>query len=119
MDTTYYVIYGMLLLLSVFGLVVGVSNDACNFLNSSLGSRSGTYNGAVAVAAVGVLLGASFSSGMMEIARSGVFIPSMFTFNEVMILFLAVMVANVILLYIFKTLGLHTSTTLSLIFALL
>ena len=66
MDTTYYVIYGMLLLLSVFGLVVGVSNDACNFLNSSLGSRSGTYNGAVAVAAVGVLLGASFSSGMMD-----------------------------------------------------
>lgn len=119
MDTTYYVIYGMLLLLSVFGLVVGVSNDACNFLNSSLGSRSGTYNGAVAVAAVGVLLGASFSSGMMEIARSGVFIPSMFTFHEVMILFLAVMVANVILLDIFNTLGLPTSTTVSLIFALL
>ena len=73
MDTTYYVIYGMLLLLSVFGLVVGVSNDACNFLNSSIGSRAGTYTGAVAVAAVGVLLGASFSSGMMEIARRGVF----------------------------------------------
>ena len=119
MDTTYYVIYGMLLLLSVFGLVVGVSNDACNFLNSSIGSRAGTYTGAVAVAAVGVLLGASFSSGMMEIARSGVFIPSMFTFHEVMILFLAVMVANVILLDIFNTLGLPTSTTVSLIFALL
>lgn len=119
MDTTYYVIYGMLLLLSVFGLIVGVSNDACNFLNSSLGSRAGTYTGAVAVAAVGVLLGASFSSGMMEIARSGVFIPSMFTFHEVMILFLAVMVANVILLDIFNTLGLPTSTTVSLIFALL
>ena len=119
MDTTYYVIYGMLLLLSVFGLVVGVSNDACNFLNSSLGSRSGTYTGAVAVAAVGVLLGASFSSGMMEIARSGVFIPSMFSFHEVMLLFLAVMVANVILLDIFNTLGLPTSTTMALIFALL
>ena len=119
MDTTYYVIYGMLLLLSVFGLVVGVSNDACNFLNSSIGSRSGTYTGAVAVAAVGVLLGASFSSGMMEIARSGVFIPSMFSFHEVMLLFLAVMVANVILLDIFNTLGLPTSTTVSLIFALL
>ena len=119
MDTTYYVIYGMLLLLSVFGLVVGVSNDACNFLNSSIGSRAGTYTGAVAVAAVGVLLGASFSSGMMEIARSGVFIPSMFTFHEVMLLFLAVMVANVILLDIFNTLGLPTSTTVSLVFALL
>ncbi len=119
MDTTYYVIYGMLLLLSVFGLVVGVSNDACNFLNSSIGSRAGTYTGAVAVAAIGVLLGASFSSGMMEIARSGVFIPGMFTFHEVMILFLAVMVANVILLDIFNTLGLPTSTTVSLIFALL
>ena len=119
MDTTYYVIYGMLLLLSVFGLVVGVSNDACNFLNSSIGSRAGTYNGAVAVAAVGVLLGASFSSGMMEIARSGVFIPSMFSFHEVMLLFLAVMVANVILLDVFNTLGLPTSTTMALIFALL
>ena len=119
MDTTYYVIYGMLLLLSVFGLVVGVSNDACNFLNSSIGSKSGTYTGAVAVAAIGVLLGASFSSGMMEIARSGVFIPSMFSFHEVMLLFLAVMVANVILLDIFNTLGLPTSTTVSLIFALL
>ncbi len=119
MDTTYYVIYGMLLLLSVFGLVVGVSNDACNFLNSSIGSRAGTYTGAVAVAAVGVLLGASFSSGMMEIARSGVFIPSMFSFHEVMLLFLAVMVANVILLDTFNTLGLPTSTTVSLIFALL
>ena len=119
MDTTYYVIYGMLLLLSVFGLVVGVSNDACNFLNSSIGSRAGTYTGAVAVAAVGVLLGASFSSGMMEIARSGVFIPSMFSFHEVMLLFLAVMVANVILLDTFNTQGLPTSTTVSLIFALL
>ncbi len=119
MDTTYYVIYGMLLLLSVFGLVVGVSNDACNFLNSSIGSRAGSYTGAVAVAAVGVLLGASFSSGMMEIARSGVFIPSMFSFHEVMLLFLAVMVANVILLDTFNTLGLPTSTTVSLIFALL
>lgn len=116
---TYYVIYGLLALLSVFGLIVGVSNDACNFLNSSLGCRAASFNTVVAVAAVGVLLGASFSSGMMEIARSGVFSPAMFTFHEVMILFLAVMVANVILLDIFNTLGLPTSTTVSLIFSLL
>jgi len=116
---TYYVIYGLLALLSVFGLIVGVSNDASNFLNSSLGCRAGTFNTVVAVAAVGVLLGASFSSGMMEIARSGVFSPAMFTFHEVMLLFLAVMVANVILLDIFNTFGLPTSTTVSLIFSLL
>lgn len=116
---TYYVIYGMLALLSVFGLIVGVSNDASNFLNSSLGCRAGSFNCVVAVAAVGVLLGASFSSGMMEIARSGVFAPSMFSFHEVMILFLAVMVVNIILLDIFNTLGLPTSTTVSLIFSLL
>lgn len=116
---TYYVIYGLLALLSVFGLIVGVSNDASNFLNSSLGCRAGSFNTVVAVAAVGVLLGASFSSGMMEIARSGVFTPGMFTFHEVMLLFLAVMVANIILLDIFNTLGLPTSTTVSLIFSLL
>ena len=119
MDATYYIIYGMLMLLSVFGLIVGVSNDACNFLNSSLGCRAASFRVVVAVAAIGVVLGASFSSGMMEIARSGVFTPGMFTFQEVMLLFLAVMVANVILLDIFNTLGLPTSTTVSLVFALL
>lgn len=119
MDTTYYVIYGMLLLLSVFGLIVGVSNDACNFLNSSLGCRAGTYMQVAAVAAVGVILGACFSNGMMEIARSGVIVPQYFTFREVMLLFLAVMVANVILLDVFNTLGLPTSTTVSLVFSLL
>ena len=119
MDTTYYVIYGMLMLLSVFGLIVGVSNDACNFLNSSLGCRAASFNAVVAVAAVGVLLGASFSSGMMEVARSGVFLPQEFNFHEVMLLFLAVMIANVILLDIFNTLGLPTSTTVALVFALL
>ncbi|MDO5472552.1 MAG: inorganic phosphate transporter [Akkermansia sp.] len=115
----YYVIFGMLALLSVFGLIVGVSNDACNFLNSSIGCRAGTYNQAVAVAAVGVLLGACFSSGMMSVARNGVIEPAMFTFHEVMILYLAVMVGNIILLDTFNTLGLPTSTTVSLVFSLL
>ncbi len=119
MDTIYYVIYALLLVLSVFGLVVGVSNDACNFLNSSLGCRAASRRAVVAVAAVGVILGASFSGGMMEVARSGFFHPEMFSFNDIMLLFLAVMVANVILLDIFNTLGLPTSTTVSLVFALL
>ena len=115
----YYVIFGMLALLSVFGLIVGVSNDACNFLNSSIGCRAGTYNQAVCVAAVGVLLGACFSSGMMSVARNGVMEPAMFTFHEVMVLYLAVMVGNIILLDTFNTLGLPTSTTVSLVFSLL
>ena len=115
----YYIIFGMLALLSVFGLIVGVSNDACNFLNSSIGCRAGTYNQAVAVAAVGVLLGACFSSGMMSVARNGVIEPEMFTFHEVMVLYLAVMVGNIILLDTFNTLGLPTSTTVSLVFSLL
>lgn len=115
----YYVIFGMLALLSVFGLIVGVSNDACNFLNSSIACRAGTYNQAVMVAAVGVLLGACFSSGMMSVARNGVIEPQMFTFHEVMVLYLAVMVGNIILLDTFNTLGLPTSTTVSLVFSLL
>ncbi len=119
MDWIYYLIYGVLLLLSVFGLKVGVSNDAANFLNSSLGCRAGSFNTVAAVAAAGVLLGASFSSGMMEVARSGVFNPPMFSFHEVMLLFLAVMISNVILLDVYNTLGLPTSTTISLVFALL
>ena len=119
MDTIYYIIFGVLLILSVFGLKVGVSNDAANFLNSSLGCRAGTFHQVLAVAAVGVLLGASFSSGMMEVARNGVYNPSMFSFHEVMLLFLAVMISNVILLDVYNTLGLPTSTTISLVFSLL
>lgn len=119
MDTIYYVIYGVLLVLSVFGLKVGVSNDAANFLNSSIGCRAGSFHTVLAVASVGVILGASFSSGMMEVARSGVYDPRMFTFHEVMLLFLAVMISNVILLDVYNTLGLPTSTTISLVFALL
>ncbi len=117
--TLYYVIFALIAVLSVFGLIVGVSNDACNFLNSSIGSRAGTYNQAVGVAAIGVLLGACFSNGMMEVARCGVFNPGMFNFHQVMILYLAVMVANIILLDTFNSLGLPTSTTVALVFSLL
>ncbi len=115
----YTAILGILLLLAVFDLVVGVSNDAANFLNSAVGSRAAKRSVILAVAAVGVVIGSSFSSGMMEVARSGVFMPEMFTFHEVMILFLAVMLADVILLDIFNTFGLPTATTVSLVFDLL
>ncbi len=119
MDTTYTLILGILFLLAIFDLVVGVSNDAANFLNSAVGCKAATRPVILAVAAVGVVLGASFSSGMMEVARSGVFMPQMFTFHEVMILFLAVMLTDVILLDLFNTFGLPTSTTVSLVFELL
>ncbi len=115
----YLAILAILLLLAIFDLVVGVSNDAANFLNSAVGCKAAKRSTILAVAAVGVVIGASFSSGMMEVARSGVFMPEMFTFHEVMILFLAVMLADVILLDIFNTFGLPTSTTVSLVFDLL
>ncbi|MDR3362412.1 MAG: inorganic phosphate transporter [Desulfovibrio sp.] len=106
-------------LLAVFDLFVGVSNDAVNFLNSAIGSRVAPFKVVMLVASLGVLLGATFSSGMMEIARSGVFNPQMFTFNEVMVIFIAVMVADVLLLDTFNSFGLPTSTTVSIIFELL
>lgn len=119
MNEMYMAILGILLLLAVFDLVVGVSNDAANFLNSAIGCRAAHRNLIFAVAAVGVIIGASFSGGMMEIARSGVFVPSQFSFHEMMMLFLAVMLTDVILLDLFNTLGLPTSTTVSLVFELL
>ncbi len=119
MNTTYVFILGLLLLLAVLDLVVGVSNDAANFLNSAVGCKAAKRWVILSVAAVGVIVGASFSGGMMEIARSGVFVPSQFSFHEVMILLTAVMLTDVILLDIFNTFGLPTSTTVSLVFELL
>lgn len=106
-------------LLAVFDLFVGVSNDAVNFLNSALGCRISSFKTTMLVASCGVLLGATFSSGMMEIARSGVFNPQMFTFSEIMVIFFAVMVTDIILLDAFNSLGLPTSTTVSIVFELL
>lgn len=108
-----------LLLLAAFDLINGVANDAVNFLNSAIGSKAAPVRVILAVASIGVLIGAVFSSGMMEIARSGIFNPGMFTFHEVMLLFLGVMIAEVILLDTFNTFGLPTSTTVSLVFGLL
>ena len=119
METFYIVILVFLACLAAFDLFVGVSNDAVNFLNSALGCRIASFKTTMIVTSLGVLLGATFSSGMMEIARSGVFRPQMFTFHEIMIIFFAVMVADIILLDVFNSLGLPTSTTVSIVFELL
>ncbi|WP_289186188.1 inorganic phosphate transporter, partial [Turicimonas muris] len=119
MDTFLTGIMLFLMLLASFNLFVGVSNDAVNFLSSALGSRAASFNRVMFVAAAGVLLGCTFSSGMMEIARSGIFNPTMFTFYDVMIVFFAVMMTDVLLLDTFNSLGLPTSTTVSIVFELL
>ena len=119
MDSMYLIIVGIMMVLAIAGLVVGVANDAVNFLNSALGSKVAPRYVIMTVASVGILIGAITSSGMMEVARSGVFHPEMFTFADVMMLFLSVMFMNVILLDVFNTLGLPTSTTVSLVFGLL
>ena len=114
MEHYYIALLVFLGLLAVFDLFVGVSNDAVNFLNSALGCRIASFKTTMFVASIGVMLGATFSSGMMEIARSGVFNPQMFTFHEIMVIFFAVMVTDIILLDTFNSLGLPTSTTVSL-----
>ena len=108
-----------LALLAVMGIVVGVSNDAVNFLNSAFGSKVAKKNVILSVAAIGVMVGVMTSSGMMDVARSGVFYPDKFTYQEIMILFLGMMLSNIILLDIYNSLGLPTSTTVSLVFGLL
>ena len=109
----------VLFLLAASDLIVGVSNDAVNFLNSAVGAKAGSFKLIVAVASIGILFGSVFSSGMMEVARKGIFHPEMFYFHEIMLIFLAVMVADVILLDTFNTLGMPTSTTVSIVFELL
>lgn len=119
MSAIYIFAVVVLILLAIGGLYVGVSNDAVNFLNSAYGSKAAPKKVILAIASVGILIGALTSSGMMEVARSGVYYPEFFTFHEVMILFLGVMFANVILLDVFNSLGLPTSTTVALVFGLL
>lgn len=119
MDTFLTCTMVFLMLLASFNLFVGVSNDAVNFLSSALGSKSARYNIVMGVAAAGVLLGCTFSSGMMEIARSGIFNPQLFTYWDVMLIFFAVMLTDVLLLDTFNSLGLPTSTTVSIVFELL
>ena len=109
----------VLFVLALVDLSVGVSNDAVNFLNSAIGSRVASRRTILIVASLGVMVGAMFSSGIMEVARKGIFNPEMFTFADVMVVFLAVMIADVILLDLFNTFGLPTSTTVSIVFELL
>ena len=121
MDTnTFYLILVIILgVLAASDLIVGVTNDAVNFLNSAVGSNAASIKVILTIAAFGVLFGATFSSGMMEVARKGIFHPGLFSFSNIMIIFLAVMVTDIILLDVFNTLGLPTSTTVSIVFELL
>lgn len=115
----YLIIMYLLFGLAAIDLVVGVSNDAVNFLNSAVGSKVASFKTIMLIASIGILIGASFSSGMMEVARKGVFNPGFFTFELIMYVFLAVMLTDVILLDIYNSLGLPTSTTVSIVFELL
>ncbi len=119
MTTFFLFLIIILFFLAISDLIVGVSNDAVNFLNSAVGSKAATFKIIMFVAALGVLVGATFSSGMMEVARKGIFHPELFYFSEIIILFLAVMVTDVILLDTFNTFGMPTSTTVSIVFELL
>ena len=119
MSEIYTVIVGILGILAISGLFVGVTNDAVNFLNSAIGSKAASMRVILLVATAGILIGVITSSGMMEVARNGMFDPGLFTFHEVMMLYLGVMFANIILLDLYNSWGLPTSTTVSLIFCLL
>ena len=119
MTEIYFIIVAFLLMLAVFDLFVGVSNDAVNFLNSAVGAKVAKYRTILIVASLGVVIGAIMSSGMMDVARHGIMRPENYSFHEVMTIFLAVMVTDVIILDIFNTLGMPTSTTVSLVFELL
>ena len=119
MNTIFLGIVIFLIVLAVFDLVVGVSNDAVNFLNSAIGAKVAKFRTIVLIAAVGVFAGAAMSNGMMDVARHGIMTPEYFSFYDVMCIFLAVMVTDVILLDIFNTLGMPTSTTVSMVFELL
>ena len=106
-------------LLAIGDLIVGVSNDAVNFLNSAIGSKAISFRNIMIFASLGIALGALFSSGMMEVARKGIFNPGAFNFEEIIYIFMAVMMTDVLLLDFFNTLGMPTSTTVSIVFELL
>ena len=115
----YLIIVIVLFVLAISDLMVGVSNDAVNFLNSAIGSKVAPRYIIMVVASLGILVGTTFSSGLMEVARKGIFNPEMFFFEDIMIVFLAVMLTDVLLLDLFNTFGLPTSTTVSIVFELL
>jgi phosphate/sulfate permease len=119
MDNIYLLMIIALAVLAVADLVVGVSNDAVNFLNSAIGSKAISFRTIMIVASLGIAAGAVFSSGMMEVARKGIFNPSEFYFDEIMFIFMAVMITDILLLDFFNSLGMPTSTTVSIVFELL
>ncbi|MDE5752798.1 MAG: inorganic phosphate transporter, partial [Duncaniella sp.] len=119
MEILFLCLIVFLFMLAVFDLSVGVSNDAVNFLNSAIGSKAAPFKRVLIVASLGVFLGAAMSNGMMDIARHGIFRPEYFSFYDILCIFMAVMVTDIILLDIFNTLGLPTSTTVSMVFELL
>ena len=119
MEMIFWIIIAFLLILAIFDLVVGVSNDAVNFINSAVGAKTASVRKIIAIAAVGVFAGASMSNGMMDVARHGMFTPQFFSFYDVITIFLAVMVTDVFLLDIFNSHGMPTSTTVSMVFELL
>ena len=119
MDNIYLLMLVALAVLAVVDIVVGVSNDAINFLNSAIGSKAISIRTIMIVASLGIFIGAVFSSGMMEVARKGIFNPAAFYFDEIMVIFMAVIITDILLLDFFNTLGLPTSTTVSIVFNLL
>ena len=119
MDNIYIFMLIAITVLATIDIVVGVSNDAINFLNSAIGSKAISTRMIMTVASLGIFFGAVYSSGLMEVARKGIFIPAMFSFNEIMYIFMAVMITDILLLDFFNTLGLPTSTTVSIVFNLL
>ncbi|MBT8300907.1 MAG: inorganic phosphate transporter [Maribacter sp.] len=119
MDNIYLLMLIALAVLAIADLVVGVSNDAVNFLNSAVGSKAISFRTIMIVASLGIAFGAIFSSGMMEVARKGIFNPGEFMFSEIMFIFMAVMITDILLLDFFNTLGMPTSTTVSIVFELL
>ncbi len=119
MENFYLILVVILFALAISDLIVGVSNDAVNFLNSALGSKVAPRYVIMIIASVGIVVGTTFSSGMMEVARKGIFHPDQFVFAEIMIIFLAVMFTDIMLLDVFNTFGLPTSTTVSIVFEIL
>lgn len=119
MDILFLCVIIFLFLLAIFDLSVGVSNDAVNFLNSAIGTKAAPYRRIIIVASIGIFIGAAMSNGMMDIARHGIFRPEQFSFYDIICIFMAVMVTDIILLDVFNSLGMPTSTTVSMVFELL
>ena len=119
MDNIFLLMVVALVFLAIADLIVGVSNDAVNFLNSALGSKALSFRTIMILASLGIAFGAIFSSGMMEVARKGIFNPGEFMFDEIMFIFMAVMITDILLLDFFNSLGMPTSTTVSIVFELL